>query len=194
MYISIYMSIHQNGYWQGVEASSQHAYDETLGNSLTLFFLMENVKSVVDFGCGMGNYVKQFQENNINAIGVDGNPNTPELTNNLCKVLDLSVPIRFEEPFDWVMSLEVGEHLPKQFEDIFINNLHNNNKYGIVLSWAFEGQGGHGHFNERNNGYIKSKICKLGYYNDIKSEDKLRKSSTLWWFKETIMVFRKLPV
>jgi cyclopropane fatty-acyl-phospholipid synthase-like methyltransferase len=188
------MSIHTNGYWQGLEASSQHVYDSSLGLSLTNFFKTENINSLVDFGCGMGNYVKTFQENKINAIGFDGNPNTPELTNNLCKVLDLSVSKIFDEPFDWVMSLEVGEHLPTQFEDIFIGNLHNNNKYGIVLSWAIKGQGGHGHFNEQNNDYIKSKICQLGYVNDIESENKLRRESTLLWFKNTIMVFRKLTV
>ena len=185
------MSIHQNGYWEGLEASCQHCYDSTLSDILTRFFKTENVKSVVDFVCGMGNYVKKFQSNNINAIGFDGNPNTPELTNNLCKILDLSIPKQFDEPFDWVMSLEVGEHLPPQFEDIFISNLHNNNKCGIVLSWAVKGQGGHGHFNEQNNDYIKSKICKLGYINDIKCENALRKDSTLFWFKNTIMVFRK---
>jgi cyclopropane fatty-acyl-phospholipid synthase-like methyltransferase len=188
------MSIHANGYWEGLEASSQHVYDSKLGDSLTNFFLTEKVKSVVDLGCGMGNYVKTFRLNNINAIGFDGNPNTPELTNNLCKILDLSIPKQFDEPFDWVMSLEVGEHLPPQFEDIFIHNLHNNNKSGIVLSWAIKGQGGHGHFNEQNNDYIKSKICDLGYINDIEIENKLREDSTLRWFKNTIMVFRKLKV
>ena len=169
-------------------------YDHALGESLTRFFKIENVKSLVDFGCGMGNYVKTFQENNINAIGFDGNPNTPELTNNLCKVLDLSVAKQFDESFDWVISLEVGEHLPRQFEDIFIYNLHNNNKHGIVLSWAVKGQGGHGHFNEQNNDYIKSKICNLGYINDIASEKTLRSDSSVYWFKNTIMVFRKLAV
>jgi cyclopropane fatty-acyl-phospholipid synthase-like methyltransferase len=185
------MSIHRNGYWQGLEAVSQHCHDNTLAQSLINFFLNEQVTSLVDLGCGTGTYVRKFKENNINASGFDGNPNTPELTNNLCNVLDLSVPIEFVEPFDWVMSLEVGEHLPPQFEDIFINNLHNNNKRGIVLSWAVKGQGGHGHYNEQNNNYIKSKICRLGYTNDIVSENKLRAESTLWWFKNTIMVFRK---
>jgi len=185
------MSIHANGYWEGLESKGQHVHDSSLASGLTSFFKTENVTSLVDFGCGMGNYVKTFQENNINAIGFDGNPNTPELTNNLCKVLDLSVPKKFDQPFDWVMSLEVGEHLPPRFEDIFIHNLHNNNKYGIVLSWARKGQGGHGHFNEQNNDYIKSKICGLGYINDIECENKLRSDSTLHWFKNTIMVFRK---
>jgi cyclopropane fatty-acyl-phospholipid synthase-like methyltransferase len=188
------MSIHANGYWEGLEANMHHIHDSSLGESLTKFFLTEKVKSLVDFGCGMGNYVKTFQLNNINATGFDGNLSTPELTNNLCNVLDLSIPKQFDEPFDWVMSLEVGEHLPQQFEDIFIHNLHNNNKYGIVLSWAIKGQIGYGHVNCQNNDYIKSKICDLGYINDIEIENKLREDSTLSWFKNTIMVFRKLKV
>jgi cyclopropane fatty-acyl-phospholipid synthase-like methyltransferase len=186
------MSIHQNGYWQGLESSDHHVYDSTLGEGLTEFFQNENVTSLVDFGCGMGKYVQKFRESNINAFGFDGNPNTPELTNNLCNILDLSVAKKFDEPFDWVMSLEVGEHLPAHFEDIFINNLHNNNKHGIILSWAVKGQGGLGHYNEQNNDYIKSKISSLGYVNDIEIENKLRDVSTLWWFKNSIMVFRKL--
>ena len=184
--------INENGFWEGTEASSQHAYDEKLSDASLTFFKTEQVKTLCDFGCGMGSYVQHLKKNNLNISGYDGNPNTPELTNNMCDVLDLSKPINFNTPFSWVMSLEVGEHLPKKFEDIFINNLHNNNENGMVLSWAVKGQGGDGHFNEQNNDYIKSKICKLGYINDIESEEQLRKHSSLWWFKNTIMVFRKI--
>jgi cyclopropane fatty-acyl-phospholipid synthase-like methyltransferase len=185
------MSIHKNGYWVGEESSCQHVHDESLADSLLNFFKNENITSLVDFGCGMGNYVKLFKNNNINVMGFDGNPNTMSLTNNLCGILDLSIPYKFDIPFDWVISLEVGEHLPQEFENIFIENLHINNKYGIILSWAIKGQGGHGHVNEQNNDYIKLKICNLGYVNDIKSENKLRNDATLNWFKNTIMVFRK---
>ncbi|MEX0596586.1 MAG: hypothetical protein WD512_08800, partial [Candidatus Paceibacterota bacterium] len=145
------MGIHENGYWVGRKARCRHAHDPNLASSLVSFLKDENVTSLADLGCGMGDYVKTFQKNNINAIGFDGNPNTPELTHNLCQVLDLSLAHKFDEPFDWILSLEVGEHLPKKFEDIFIQNLHNNNKYGMILSWAVKGQGGHGHFNEQNN-------------------------------------------
>jgi cyclopropane fatty-acyl-phospholipid synthase-like methyltransferase len=185
------MSIDSKGFWKGTEASTQHYHDTRLAQCLVSFFKNEGATSIVDFGCGMGTYVKNFGDNGLNATGFDGNPNTPELTNNTCKVVDLSVPFQFE-PFDWVMSLEVGEHLPPQFEDIFIHNLHNNNKRGIVLSWAIKGQGGHGHVNEQDTSYIKSKICKLGYLNDIDSENTMRNMSSLSWFKNTIMVFRRI--
>ena len=184
--------INENGYWDGLEAGEQHAYDETLSQALLTFFKNEKIESLVDLGCGMGNYVQHFKKNNLNASGFDGNPHTPVLTNNTCDVLDLSKPTKFNTPFTWVMSLEVGEHLPKIFEDIFINNLHNNNEIGIVLSWALKGQGGHGHVNEQNNDYIKSKICNLGYINDTESEELLRKQSSFSYFKKSIMVFRKI--
>ncbi len=185
------MPINDNGFWEGQDAEEHHINDAPLASYLVSFFKSEKASSIVDLGAGMGDYVKIFKNNNLNADCYDGNPNTPQLTNNLCKVMDLSKPHKFEKPYDWVMSLEVGEHLPKEFEDVFINNLHNNNKKGIVLSWAIEGQGGRGHINERNNDYIKEKIIKLGYTNDIEAENKMRDAATLYWFKNTLMVFRK---
>jgi cyclopropane fatty-acyl-phospholipid synthase-like methyltransferase len=184
--------INKNGFWESLNVETAHYYDENLSNYLVNFFKKEKVNIIADFGCGMGKYIENLKNNNINAIGYDGNPNTPELTNNLCQILDLSIPKKFDTLFDWIISFEVGEHLPKQFEDIFINNLHNNNRNGIILSWAIEGQGGDGHFNERNNDYIKSKIINLRYLNDIDEENKMREISKLNWFKNTIMVFRKL--
>ena len=186
------MSVNPNGYFEGHGAKSYHYHDLPLAQSLITFFKNQQAKTIADFGCGLGDYVKAFIKEGIQATGFDGNPCTPELTENVGKVLDLSKPITFDTPFDWVMSLEVGEHLPQEFETIFIENLHNNNKHGIVLSWAVKGQGGVGHYNEQNNDYVKSKICALGYTNDVESENILRNNSSLHWFKNTIMVFKKV--
>ena len=186
------MIIHEKGYWVGTECEKEHKYDKKLAGGLLKFFNKNNCKSLVDFGCGMGDYVKFFNDNKLYTEGYDGNPNTPELTNNTCKVLDLSKNIKFKKKYDWVLSLEVGEHLPKIYEKTFINNLHVNNKYGVVLSWALKKQGGVGHFNEQDNCYIKDIFEKLGYINDIESEKELRKDVSLRWFRNTVMVFRKL--
>ena len=184
------MQVNTKGYWENENVEEGHFDDCKLIYHLIDFLKNEKAESIVDFGCGNGYYVKKMREAGLNADGFDGNPNTPAITENTCGVFDLSVPKQFD-PYDWVISFEVGEHLPKEFEDSFITNLHLNNRKGIVLSWAVIGQGGTGHYNEQDNDYVKSKICELGYLNDIKSENFLRKNSELPWFKNTIMVFRK---
>ena len=75
----------------------------------------------------------------------------------------------------------------------FINNLHKNNKKGIIISWAVEGQTSHApeHVNEQNNQYVKDIFKNLVYTNDENLENELRNSAKLQWFKNTIMVFRK---
>ena len=180
--------VNPHGFWEG---DGGHIFDERLAEALAGFFKRNAASSIVDLGCGEGKYVKHLRECGLNVDGFDGNPNCPFVTNGMCKVLDLAVPSVLEKSYDWVLSLEVAEHLPSQYERIFCKNLHNNNASGIVMSWAVEGQGGHGHFNERNNDYVKEIFEDLGYENDTESEIVLRNASTLWWFKKTIMVFRK---
>ena len=183
-------SISENGYWLDTTLEN-HRYDESLADALLDFFQLEEAQSIVDFGCGHGNYTKLFN-NLIPTEGFDGNPNTKELTNGLCNVLDLSKIVDLKKEYDWVMSLEVGEHIPKEYEGNFIKNLHNHNMKGIVLSWAIPGQGGHGHFNEQSNQYITDILISLGYTRDTTSETFLRDKSTYFWFKNTIMVFKRI--
>ncbi len=182
--------IDPRGFW-GSDASEGHYTDWPLAWALVDFFEDEGAKTIIDCGCGEGDYVRTLIEAGFDAEGYDGNPYTPILTKGVGKVQDLSVPVDFGKTVDWVMSLEVGEHLPKQFETIFIENLMRHAEKGILLSWALEGQGGAGHFNEQNNDYIKAIFARYGYTNDVEAENKLRKIAAAGWFKRTIMVFRK---
>ena len=79
-------------------------------------------------------------------------------------MLDLSVvaDVGAAAPYDWVLSLEVGEHLPKRHEAAFLENCHRHNARGMVLSWATRGQGGTGHVNEQDNDYVKAAVCAMG--------------------------------
>lgn len=182
--------ISEKGYWIG-DVDECHANDPILGEAIANFFLQENAQSVVDFGCGMGAYVSQFRGLGIAADGYDGNPETPILSQGICSVKDLSEPFLLDQTYDWVMSLEVGEHLPQQFERIFIENILRHAKTGIVISWAIKGQGGTGHFNEQDNEYIKSIFEEYGCVNDLAAENFLRSKAECGWFKNSLMVFRK---
>jgi len=183
-------NINNTGYWEGKDVEDNHSYDTILSMGLVEFLKSENAESVADFGCGLGDYVKALNAAGIPAEGFDGNPYTPELSDGYGYVQDLSLPFTLNRQYDWVISLEVGEHIPYRFETNFIENLVRHGKKGIILSWAIKGQGGYGHVNCRNNPYIKKKMESYGLVNDVKAEKYLRKNSFFPWFKNTIMVFR----
>lgn len=193
------MGINKKGFWSSGSdpknysegTDTTHCYDPSLAKALLDFLKNEDTNSVVDFGCGLGDYTKFFNNNGLNTKGFDGNPDTPSLTNNTCDIMDLSEPNKLDTKFDWALCLEVGEHIPKEYESIFVKNLDYHNLNGIILSWAVIGQSGDGHVNCQNNDYVKELFNNLGYTSDDYTEFLLRTYSTLPWFKNTIMVFRK---
>ena len=180
---------HKTGVWIGEDAQKWHVFDDKLADAIAKFFVGEKADSVIDFGCGMGGYMKVIHDMGILCDGVDGNPATPELTGGLGKVLDFSVPVDLGRTYDWVLSLEVGEHLPPQHETTFIENLVKHAREGILLSWAC--QNGPGHFNMRENDYVKGRMKEYGYISDPIAEKFLRKRCNVHWFRNTVMVFRK---
>lgn len=98
---------------------------------------------------------------------------------------------------DWVMCLEVGEHIPSQMEGMVIRNLHTHNCKGIVLSWGIEGQGGENHVNLHSNEYIIEVFTELGYVYDKVETDKFRDAFpgdhrvNGYWFQNSLMVLRR---
>lgn len=183
--------IHSRGYWLTADANDHHAFDAGLCSEL-ISVLKEEGGTVADFGCGPGHYVRSMRDAGLTCDGFDGNPQTELFTSGLCQVLDLSDPVTLPNCYDWVVSLEVGEHIPPSFEATFIDNLHRHNTRGIILSWAVEGQSGHGHVNERTNESVRDDFRALGYRSDMLLERRLRESiTTCGWFRNTIMVFRR---
>ena len=104
-----------------------------------------SVKSVLDVGMGIGTWLKVFQDNGIDDIlGIDGAYVNKELffiDEKYFKSHDLRTGFNLGRKFDLVVSLEVIEHIPKEFEDIFIENLINHGDT-ILFSGAIPGQGG----------------------------------------------------
>ena len=183
------IQIGDTGIWKSKNVKSNHFFDKSLADGLYKFFESEKIEDIVDFGCGLGEYVSYFRKKGLNADGYDGNPFTTEL-NPDCKVIDLAKPLYIKE-YSWVISFEVGEHIPKKYENIFINNLHNNNKDGVIITWALEGIPGVGHVNTRSSEYIKDKFIKLGYTLDEEKTNELRKTCNVHWLSCSLMVLRK---
>src|SRR6266487_1650306 len=106
------IDVSERGYWLD-NSEDDHAFDEDLGKELASFF---RSKSVVDLGCGPGRYVSLLRNSGVECDGYDGNPHTETLSGGLCGVLDLSAPVDLRHKYDWVLSLEVGEHIPREYE------------------------------------------------------------------------------
>jgi cyclopropane fatty-acyl-phospholipid synthase-like methyltransferase len=179
------------GAWCFADAQSlaeTHFFDAPLARALAALLAGQ---SVIDFGCGMGQYVWHFLQAGIRARGSDGNPATRHITGGLCDVADLSKPFDLRYRWDWGMSLEVGEHIPAEFEDAFLGNVTRHAARGLVLSWAVPGQPGLGHVNCRDNSYVIERLQQLGFAHDANASQMLRAAATLWYFPHTLMVFRR---
>ncbi|XP_076061481.1 uncharacterized protein LOC143037242 isoform X2 [Oratosquilla oratoria] len=125
----------------------------------------------------------------------DGALNVESLSNGAIQTLDLTEEVDLGYKYSWVMSLEVGEHIPSRFESKFLNNLVRHACRGVVLSWALPGQGGHMHVNEQPNEYIQGRMDLLGFRYDMEGSMKLREVAELGWFRGTLMIFyRKNPI
>jgi SAM-dependent methyltransferase len=180
--------INERGIWLTKELTDTHVFDKALSDAIIRLF--PDVKTAVDIGCGNGTYTGNFINNGIDCIGFDGSPLTPDLTFRVCHIRDFSEPQNIGE-YDLVLSLEVGEHIPREFEDVFLDNVCGAAKRFIVLSWAVVGQGGNGHLNERNNDYIIERIEGKGFWYLSKKTEYLREASEISYFKNTILVFAR---
>jgi len=169
--------------------TDQHLCDVPLCDAIINLFAGQ-VKTAIDIGCGNGAYTIELRKGGIDCVGYDASPLTIEITNGLCGIMDFSEYVDLGK-FDLVLSLEVGEHIPPQYEQIFIDNVCRATDKYIILSWAVEGQGGMGHVNCRNNDYIIEEMSKRGFvYNDQHTQS-LRSEISLFWLKNTLMFFNK---
>lgn len=182
-------SISDTGFWTSYE-DWQHSFVEELSVEINKYIEKNNIKSVYDFGCGTGEYLLKLSEfdKSIFATGFEGHT-IDGVFNNIVK-RDLSQPFKIE-PVDLVLSIEVGEHIPKQYESNFFNNISTHAKSHVILSWAIEGQGGVGHINCQNNDYVIDQMLMRGWDYQEEVSMGIRKLMPDNWLKNTVMVFTK---
>lgn len=148
-------------------------------------------KTVFDFGCGLGLYVRDMRAAGMTAVGVDGNPATVGLTAGRCMTADLTKKVDLGSTYDVVFSFEVAEHIPPEKENIFIANLHRHVGKTLIMSWG--NQAGSGHINNQPEDEVIPKLTgppwNLKF--DYDATVRLRSEAFLEWFKQTVFVFHK---
>ena len=143
--------------------------------------------SLGDFGAGGGWYSHVFNKYPwLTSSPFDYSPPPGSAV----QFVDLSRPLGGDMPvFDFVLCLEVGEHVPKALEDVLLDNIVSRARRGIVLSWALPGQNGTGHVNERSNNYVIGRMAKRRWTYRPHTSFVMREAAKFWWFRRTIMVF-----
>lgn len=155
-------------------------------------FLFPYVKTVIDIGCGTGAFLSCFAKYGKSILGydfhddIDGNLMIDK--NNYIQQ-DLTKPIQFVKKFDLSISLEVAEHIDKDYEEIFILNLVNSSDV-VLFSAAIPNQGGTNHINCQWPDYWSSIFSRYSYFcYDILRPIFWNDSEIPWWYRQNIMLF-----
>jgi SAM-dependent methyltransferase len=141
--------------------------------SVIVPYILEHleVNSVIDVGCGVGNWLKCFHDNGVRIItGVDGEyidrsklviDETNFITKNLEREFEL------DSKYDLAISLEVAEHLSNSASKEFVKSLVNLSDV-ILFSAAIPLQGGQNHINEQWPSYWQALFQEHEYsFHDI---------------------------
>jgi len=131
------------------------------------------VKSVLEFGCGMGLYLKYLEKNfSINELyGIEPHPPFVQDQKRQLIAIDITqngIPLYLIRKFDLVYSIEVLEHIEEKYHMDIIRYLCISSKKWLIFSAAQPGQEGVGHISCKeldyweklieNNGFSLSKI------------------------------------
>ena len=152
--------------------------------------------SVVDVGCGTGAWLKAWSEifKSDNYLGIEG----PYLDKEnilipASKVIfkDLKEPLKLDQRFGLVISLEVAEHLPASSAGIFIESLVSLGDI-ILFSAAIPGQEGTYHINEQYPEYWAAIFNKYDYIPVDCIRPRIWKDSSVeFYYQQNILVFIK---
>jgi hypothetical protein len=183
----------QTGGYCDREVHHGHLTDGGFANALSEFFAG---KTVVSLGDGLGVYRKRLlKAGKVKSYdSYDGAPFIENTTAQQVHFLDLTLQQYWLPVYDWVLCVEVMEHIPSQYESIVLDNIDRAAGHGVVLSWAVASQGGFHHVNPRPPEYVDQVLEHRGFKRDVKASEKLRQSSTLFWLKKNVNVYRRVRV
>lgn len=174
-----------------------------------LLYMIGPNATLLDVGASHGAYGVFFHNCNPDFrlrqyTGIDGMPNVETWTSppyappgayvrriELCNPL----PPGSLAVHDWVMSLEVGEHIPAKCISGYLANLDRHASKGIILSWSTSSlfsNRPNGHISARSNQQVEDMMAFLGYTALREESDILRRHANEWYYRQNVRVFRRL--
>jgi SAM-dependent methyltransferase len=151
------------------------------------------VRSVVDFGCGRGTWLRAFEEHGVAELrGYDGeyiDRARLRIAAGSFTPADLTRVVRVDSPFDLAVSLEVGEHLPTRASESLVESLTSASTL-VLFSAAVPGQGGTHHVNEQWPSFWQGLFRRRGYL----KVDSIRprvwgRDDVEWWYRQNVVLY-----
>jgi SAM-dependent methyltransferase len=148
--------------------------------------------SVLDVGCGLGNFLKVFIDSGIKDVaGIEGewlDVSKLAIDKYFVQIKDLEQPFDLARRFDIAICLEVAEHLSGNSAEQLVESLTSHSDI-IIFSAAVPEQGGQNHINEQWIEYWEALFIKQGY----KMYDIIRPfiwniHEIFWWYRQNIVV------
>ncbi|WP_170427034.1 class I SAM-dependent methyltransferase [Ruegeria arenilitoris] len=151
-------------------------------------------KSVIDVGCGVGFLLAEFEKDDCEICGVEGDwleeTNIKFSADALVRA-DLETPFSIDRSFDLCVSTEVAEHLEPARAKSFVEDLTRLSDV-VLFSAAIAGQGGTGHKNEQWQDYWADLFDAQNYaFYDAFRPNLWTDPLVMDWFKQNLMVFVK---
>lgn len=152
--------------------------------------------SVIDLGCGPGNWLLALRELGVDDIhGVDQNDYGQDLRipRECFAVANLAEPFQRERTFDLVICMEVAEHLPSSGAPTLVHSLTALGPI-ILFSAAIPFQGGTDHRNEQWPEYWQALFAE----DDFVPVDCLRPRvwddpQVAWWYAQNMLLYVHRP-
>ena len=154
-------------------------------------------RSVLDVGYGTGTWAATCAEHGAEEVfGVDGDHVDRErlkISPESFRAHDLREPLDLGRRFDLVISLEVGEHVPGERAEVFVESLVRHADV-LFFSAAIPFQGGRGHVNEQWPAWWAERFRKHGF----EPIDCLRPRvwtdpRVKWWYSENAVLYATRP-
>lgn len=183
------IKIHKTGWWES-DINIQHLLVPSVCNWIINFLKDYKNYPLYDFGCGTGHYLQKLSEAGYtNLTGYEGKIVKDSLFTN---IVEQDITNLFEPPTKGnVICLEVGEHIPPEFENNFLTNLANACEYYLILSWAVRGQEFDGHVNCLNNNEVIPKVMAKGFEFLPQETTSVKNAINDFFHFKSTMVFRK---
>jgi hypothetical protein len=147
--------------------------------------------SVGDFGAGGGRYSAWLNETGlVHGFAFDGTSRATEISGGKVLEVNLVEKVELWRTFDWVLCLEVAEHVPREYTSPLLQNLKRHAAQGIVMSWSDDMEG-IGHVNcLSQQEFVATVERETGYRIDWDATKLIRKSCEIDYIGKTVAVFR----